>query len=89
MGEEEQSRNICMLKNHFQVLMNIDYYQPLFVRIDIRIPFDFMARLSKILSYYLFDGLYIVDVLTTPFEFWQPNGILLCCFKDAKVIHFT
>ena len=89
MGEEEQSRNICILKYHLQVLLNIDYYQPLFVRIDIRIPFDFMARLSKILSYYLFDGLYIVDVLTTPFEFWQPNGILLCCFKDAKVIHFT
>ena len=39
MGEEEQSRNICILKNHFQVLMNIHYYQPLFVRIDIRIPF--------------------------------------------------
>ena len=37
MGEEEQSRNICTPKNHLQVLMNIDYYQPLFVRIDIRI----------------------------------------------------
>ena len=87
MGEEEQSRNICTPKNHLQVLMNIDYYQPLFVRIDIRIPFLIHGKTFKHMI--ILFVLYIVDVLTTPFKFWQPNGILLCCFKDAKVIHFT
>ena len=84
MGEEEQSRNICMLKCHIQVLTNIKYYQPQFLIVYIRIPFQNHGMTFKDIIILFICGLYIVDVLTTPFEFWQPNCILLCCFKDAR-----